>query len=199
MPLPRGKKSRPTIFSRTDDFPDDCDPTTTLQLLSVRIHMKVGCCALTIWGRSRESLPIVLKTRSWSLLTMLRRSSPRLAMLAVPHLSESMRDAEDSVASASAKTGLPRCQEPQLRIFPIWDYARRCTPHKPARQNNNPFKATERRENVYAVELCRRQSDTGQWHRCCASVGFGPRAVPSGRTFDVLWRHWTASPQRARD
>jgi hypothetical protein len=29
MPLPRGRKSRPTMFSRTDDFPEDCDPTTT--------------------------------------------------------------------------------------------------------------------------------------------------------------------------
>jgi hypothetical protein len=31
IPLPRGRKSRPTIFSRTDDFPDDCEPTTTLR------------------------------------------------------------------------------------------------------------------------------------------------------------------------
>lgn len=29
MPLPLGRKSRPTIFSRTEDFPDDCEPTTT--------------------------------------------------------------------------------------------------------------------------------------------------------------------------
>ena len=31
MPLPRGKKSLPTIFSSTEDFPEDCDPTTTYQ------------------------------------------------------------------------------------------------------------------------------------------------------------------------
>jgi hypothetical protein len=31
IPLPRGRKSRPTIFSRTDDFPEDCEPTTTLR------------------------------------------------------------------------------------------------------------------------------------------------------------------------
>jgi hypothetical protein len=29
IPLPRGRKSLPTIFSSTDDFPDDCEPTTT--------------------------------------------------------------------------------------------------------------------------------------------------------------------------
>lgn len=37
----------------------------------------------TIWGRSRESLPMVLKTRSWSLLTMLRSSSPSDAITLV--------------------------------------------------------------------------------------------------------------------
>lgn len=36
---------------------------------------------LTIWGRSRESLPMVLKTRSWSLLTIPSRSSPREAIV----------------------------------------------------------------------------------------------------------------------
>lgn len=35
----------------------------------------------TIWGRSRESLPMVLKTRSWSLLTIPSRSSPSAAIL----------------------------------------------------------------------------------------------------------------------
>lgn len=34
----------------------------------------------TIWGRSRESLPMVLKTRSCSLLTVASKSSPRAAM-----------------------------------------------------------------------------------------------------------------------
>ena len=29
IPLPRGRKSRPTIFSRTEDLPEDCEPTTT--------------------------------------------------------------------------------------------------------------------------------------------------------------------------
>lgn len=32
MPLPLGKKSLPTMFSRTEDFPEDCDPTTTWNL-----------------------------------------------------------------------------------------------------------------------------------------------------------------------
>lgn len=35
---------------------------------------------LTICGRSRESLPIVLKTRSWSLLTIPSKFSPRDAI-----------------------------------------------------------------------------------------------------------------------
>lgn len=30
MPLPRGRKSLPTMFSRTEDLPADWDPTTTL-------------------------------------------------------------------------------------------------------------------------------------------------------------------------
>jgi hypothetical protein len=42
-----------------------------------------GWGARTIWGRSRESFPIVLKTRSCSLLTMLRSSSPSDAIALV--------------------------------------------------------------------------------------------------------------------
>ena len=34
MPLPRGRKSLPTMFSRTEDFPDDCEPTTTYKSVS---------------------------------------------------------------------------------------------------------------------------------------------------------------------
>lgn len=30
MPVPRGRKSLPTRFSRTELLPDDCDPTTTI-------------------------------------------------------------------------------------------------------------------------------------------------------------------------
>ncbi len=30
IPEPRGKKSRPTKFSKTDDFPADCPPTTAI-------------------------------------------------------------------------------------------------------------------------------------------------------------------------
>ena len=40
--------------------------------------VNAGIC--TICGRSRESLPMVLKTRSCNLLTTPRRSSPRDAM-----------------------------------------------------------------------------------------------------------------------
>ena len=36
----------------------------------------------TICGRSSESLPMVLKTRSWSLLTTVKSSSPSAAMVA---------------------------------------------------------------------------------------------------------------------
>lgn len=49
MPLPRGRKSRPTMFSSTLLLPLDWLPITT------------------IWGRSMASPPTVLKT-SWSLL-----------------------------------------------------------------------------------------------------------------------------------
>lgn len=49
----------------------------------------------TIWGRSRESFPIVLKTRSCSLLTVDNRSSPSAAIVALLVLSkQSSRDAE---------------------------------------------------------------------------------------------------------
>jgi hypothetical protein len=37
IPLPRGRKSLLTMFSRTDDFPEDCEPTTTWISL-VRSH-----------------------------------------------------------------------------------------------------------------------------------------------------------------
>jgi hypothetical protein len=37
----------------------------------------------TIWGRSKESFPIVLKTKSCSLLTVASRSSPRAAIVNV--------------------------------------------------------------------------------------------------------------------
>lgn len=36
----------------------------------------MGRGRLTICGKSRESLPMVLKTRSWSLFTILSKSSP---------------------------------------------------------------------------------------------------------------------------
>ena len=38
----------------------------------------------TICGRSRESLPMVLNTKSCSLLTMPKRSSPRDAIVTFP-------------------------------------------------------------------------------------------------------------------
>lgn len=37
----------------------------------------------TIWGRSRESLPMVLKTKSCNLLTVTSKSSPSEAMMRV--------------------------------------------------------------------------------------------------------------------
>lgn len=46
---------------------------------------------LTICGKSRESLPMVLKTRSCNLLTVLRRSSPREAMAGTGVLSNGRR------------------------------------------------------------------------------------------------------------
>lgn len=43
MPLPRGRKSRPTMFSKTDDLPADCEPTTTCT-------PSVRECADSKWG-----------------------------------------------------------------------------------------------------------------------------------------------------
>lgn len=40
MPLPRGRKSRPTMFSRTEDLPADCEPTTTCRAVSSAISRK---------------------------------------------------------------------------------------------------------------------------------------------------------------
>lgn len=42
MPLPRGRKSLPTIFSSTDDFPDDCEPTTTYESISIGLFATAG-------------------------------------------------------------------------------------------------------------------------------------------------------------
>lgn len=56
IPVPRGRKSRPTTFSSTLLFPELCEPITT------------------ICGRSMGDCPIALKT-SWSLLTMGIKSS----------------------------------------------------------------------------------------------------------------------------
>jgi hypothetical protein len=78
MPLPRGRKSLPTMFSRTEDFPDDCEPTTTYRMLATRVNMQRR--RHTICGRSSESLPMVLNTKSCSLLTVPSRSSPREAI-----------------------------------------------------------------------------------------------------------------------
>lgn len=59
MPLPRGRKSRPTIFSSTEDFPDDCDPTTTLspehQVSGLRIS-RFGCYGGTYNLREVEGI-----------------------------------------------------------------------------------------------------------------------------------------------
>ena len=33
QPFPVGKKFLPTIFSRTDDFPADCEPITTILIM----------------------------------------------------------------------------------------------------------------------------------------------------------------------
>ena len=43
MPLPRGRKSRPTMFSRTEDLPDDCEPTTTYTAVSTFVDRKSVC------------------------------------------------------------------------------------------------------------------------------------------------------------
>lgn len=43
IPLPRGKKSRPTIFSSTDDFPEDCEPTTTFVFVSLHSRLAPTC------------------------------------------------------------------------------------------------------------------------------------------------------------
>ena len=59
MPVPRGRKSRPTMCSSTEDLPEDCDPITT------------------ICGRSNGCFPMAANT-SWSLFTMgIRDCMPR--------------------------------------------------------------------------------------------------------------------------
>ena len=63
MSGPRGRKSRPTSASSTEDFPEDCDPTTA------------------IWGSSKSpptfSTPACVKI-SWSLLIKGTRPSPKV-------------------------------------------------------------------------------------------------------------------------
>lgn len=84
MPLPRGRKSLPTMFSRTDDLPEDCEPTTTCVRYQLLLEgRRVSGRERTICGRSRESFPMVLKTRSCSLLTVCSRLSPREAMIQI--------------------------------------------------------------------------------------------------------------------
>lgn len=60
MPLPRGKKSRPTMCSRTLLFPDDCDPMTTICGRSkgqgTLAAANVSCSLLTVF------------TNSWSII-----------------------------------------------------------------------------------------------------------------------------------
>jgi hypothetical protein len=58
--------------------PRDCVKKYELRCVKV---IELGASSLTIWGRSRESLPMVLKTRSWSLLTIPSKSSPREAIV----------------------------------------------------------------------------------------------------------------------
>lgn len=53
MPEPLGRKSRPTIFSRTELFPEDCEPMTT------------------IWGRSTGLWTPTVEKASCSLLIVL--------------------------------------------------------------------------------------------------------------------------------
>lgn len=53
MPLPRGRKSRPTMFSNTDDFPDDCDPTTTCTCQRARPRLAMFCIAYNLWQIQR--------------------------------------------------------------------------------------------------------------------------------------------------
>ena len=51
-------------------------------LIHILSALHIASVDLTIWGRSRESLPMVLNTRSCSLLTVESRSSPRAAIAA---------------------------------------------------------------------------------------------------------------------
>jgi hypothetical protein len=54
--IPLGRKSLPTMFSRQDDFPLDCEPMTV------------------IWGRSIGFWTPTVAKASWSLLTVLMSS-----------------------------------------------------------------------------------------------------------------------------
>lgn len=57
----------------------------------------------TIWGRSKESFPMVLKTKSCNLLTTPNRSSPRAAMTTVEQIKG--REYQSRLRSASEKVG----------------------------------------------------------------------------------------------
>lgn len=72
------------------------------------VKVVVGGLLRTIWGRSRESFPMVLKTKSCNLLTTPNRSSPRAAMMTGEQLKG--REYQSRVQSASEKGG----REPEL-------------------------------------------------------------------------------------
>lgn len=69
MPVPLGRKSFPTMFSMTDDLPEDCDPTTTYvnhKLANgIRVYGNVGCGANLQDGAGAED-PIPLTTSRFS-------------------------------------------------------------------------------------------------------------------------------------
>jgi hypothetical protein len=62
IPVPRGRKSLPTIFSRQDDFPLDCEPITVICGRSTGFCTptvaKASCSLLTVLMSSGSMMPV---------------------------------------------------------------------------------------------------------------------------------------------
>jgi hypothetical protein len=98
-----------------------------------------SCRRRTIWGRSRESFPIVLNTKSCNLLTVANRSSPSAAIGAIvkPAIIERWRRVGSWFASAGRKGGGYRAQLlSQWRVF--------CSPWQGAARGDDTAEAPSR-------------------------------------------------------
>lgn len=78
------------------------------------MHSRSSVCTLTIWGRSRESLPMVLKTRSCSLLTVASKSSPRAAILILLKVNGGPGDSGGRESPEKGLVTLPPRHKPEV-------------------------------------------------------------------------------------